>query len=242
MLQSTVFKKLIYHFTNFYYRAEVKGFENIPKERCLFVANHNLGFFWNPEIWILFSRYYLQNNMPPVFGLAHKIAFKIPLFSTFIKSIGAIDANYENALQALKERSVIVFPGGSWESYRPSSDKYKIDFKNRNGFARLAKEANVKIIPIVTSGAHNGWYIFRRGARIAKFLRLDKLFGIDIFPIGLSFPFGVFIGPIFPFIPFPTKVRLSILKPIESNSSVNAISELVKKRMQDELTDLSTKY
>ena len=54
--------KFIRLLTRIYFRAEVTGFENIPKGRCLFVSNHNLGLGWNPEIWIFGTNYYLSNN------------------------------------------------------------------------------------------------------------------------------------------------------------------------------------
>jgi 1-acyl-sn-glycerol-3-phosphate acyltransferase len=233
--------KLIRLITQIYFRAEIRGFENIPKGRCLFVSNHNLGFCWNPEIWIFGANYYLSDKYDlPLYGLAHHLGFKIPIVSRFIRFIGASSGRLNNAIDTLNGKNkIIVFPGGGWESFRPTQDRDKIDFKGRAGFARLAKESGVQIIPIVTAGAHDSWYIWKRGHRIAHFLKLDKLLSIDFFPIGFSFPFGFIFGPFIPYVPLPRKIKMSILKPINTDGNIESIVEEVNKVMQEELTTLA---
>ncbi len=78
----------------------------------------------------------------------------------------------------------------------------------------MALESGVPLVPIVAVGAHDGWYVWRRGTRIAEFLRLKKYFRIDVFPLGCALPFGFFVGALWPVLPLPRKIILEILPPI----------------------------
>ena len=210
-------RKLIYTFTNLYFRPVVSGLENIPNAPCLLVGNHNAIVTLCPEIWIFGSHYFLKHDKLKVLG--HDLVLRVPLLRSIAKSyLRYIPNNLQEAKRALEDQAhVLVFPGGGWESCRPSKDRDIINFNGRSGFIKLALEAGVPIIPIVSTGAHDGLYILKRGARIAEFLGLKKFFRIDTFPLGLSFPFVLHIGPLFPFIPLPRKVILSILPSIDVN-------------------------
>jgi 1-acyl-sn-glycerol-3-phosphate acyltransferase len=56
--------------------------------------------------------------------------------------------------------------------------------------------------------------VLLRGRRLARWLQLDKVARLKMFPIALSAPWG--IGPaMLPEIPLPTKIRTAFLDPIE---------------------------
>lgn len=208
--------KIIYTLTKWYYSAEVKGLENIPNSPCLLVGNHNAIAVVNPEIWIFGSHYLQHHHQLKVLG--HDLVLKIPGIAFLAKKyLHYIPNNFESSKNALQEGAhLLVYPGGGWESSRPSEQRDQIDFKNRTGFIQLAKESHVPIIPIVSTGAHDGLYIIKRGHRIAKWLGLQRLLRIDTFPLGFSFPFVFHIGPFFPFIPLRSKVVVEILPAIHS--------------------------
>jgi 1-acyl-sn-glycerol-3-phosphate acyltransferase len=206
--------KSLFHLTKRYFNTSVKGLEHIPDGPCLFVGNHNAIAGMSPEIWIFGSYYFERRNSLKVLG--HDLILKIPGLSFLAKKyLRYIPNNYESAKQSLKQGAqVLVYPGGGWESCRPSKDRDLIDFKNRSGFIKLAREANIPIVPIVSTGAHDGLYIWKRGHRLAKTLQLHRFLRIDTFPVGLSFPFILHIGPFIPFVPLPRKVILEILPQI----------------------------
>ncbi len=137
------FDRLVSLGTKYYFRAEVRGLDDIPRGAALLVGNH---------------------SATPI----------IP--DTFIK--------------------VLVYPGGGWESSRPSRDK--IDFHDRHGFVELALRWGVPIIPVVGAGLHDGWHVLTRGDRIAKFFHLKTLMRTDVFPIAFALPTGLVIGPAAP--------------------------------------------
>ncbi|HEX4922446.1 MAG TPA: 1-acyl-sn-glycerol-3-phosphate acyltransferase [Bdellovibrionales bacterium] len=197
-----------------YYRAELSGFENIPPGPALLVGNHNAIAVVSPEIWLFGSRYFEEYDKLKVLG--HDLVLRAPGAARFARSyLKYIPNSHASALRALAEGShVLVYPGGAWESCRPSRERGRIDFAGRTGFVRLAREAGVPIVPVVATGAHDGVYVWRRGTRLARALGLKRWFRIDAFPVGLSFPLLFLIGPLFPFVPLPRKVILKVLPPV----------------------------
>ena len=239
---SKALRRTALFFSRNYFRAEVRGLSHIPEGPCLLVGNHNCIGVVNPEIWIFGAHYLSDKKRRPLKALGHDIVTRIPVASALsVKYLGYIPNNSQAAVQSLKEgNNVLVYPGGGWESCRPSSERDRIDFKNRSGFVKVARAAGVPIVPVVSSGAHDGVYIWRRGHRIAKWLGLHRLFRIDAFPIGLSFPFLIHVGPLFPFFPLPRKVKMEILPPVFIEKDLNdvEIAQKIVSMMQETLTSL----
>ena len=216
--------RVVRSFTRLYYRLELRG--AVPDGPCLLVGNHNFGAYVNPEIYILGS------HVPGLKQLAHDLLFKVPGVRSVARHFGAIPAKHEDALRALREgHRVAVFPGGAWESFRPSSQRDVIDFKGRSGFVRLAREAGVPIVPVVTAGGHDGWHIVTRGEGIARALGLNR-FRIDVFPIGFAAPFGLLIGPT-PFMPLPHKIICDIGQPMHDVTDADQVVSVMQAKLNE---------
>ena len=54
---------------------------------------------------------------------------------------------------SVRDFSLLAYPGGEKESFRPYKDRKKIDFYQRKGFIRLALRSDVPMVPIVSVGA-----------------------------------------------------------------------------------------
>ncbi len=214
-----------------YFRCDVSGWENVPDSKVLFVGNHNglLTF----EVLMLFHAWWKRfGPSRRALGLAHGIALGNPFFRWIIPRIGAIPADPELAYEALgRDYSVLVYPGGEKESFRPFKDRKKIDFYQRKGFIRLALKSKVPIVPIVSVGAHESYVILHRGEEIAEKLGLKEKFRLHGLPItfrSLFFLWCVTTGvfTFFPlliapaafmaiFVPMPAKMTFRILPPID---------------------------
>lgn len=214
-----------------YFRCEVTGWENVPETRALFVGNHNglLTF----EVLMLFQAWWKRFGASRrALGLAHSIALNNPFFRWIIPRLGAIPADPELAYEALaRDYSLLVYPGGEKESFRPFKDRKKLDFYNRKGFIKLALKAKVPMVPIVSVGAHESYIILHRGEEIAEKLGLKEKFRLHGVPITFRSIFfmwcmatGVFT--FFPlliapaaffsiFIPMPAKMTFRILPAID---------------------------
>ncbi len=85
------------------------------------------------------------------------------------------------------------YPLGDLDAYKPSRQKDRIVFEERDGFIRLATQCSIQLVPVVSIGAHGGFYVLTDGAQfVAKFgLRRDTW--IEVLPVGLWVPWG--LGP-----------------------------------------------
>jgi 1-acyl-sn-glycerol-3-phosphate acyltransferase len=214
-----------------YFRCEFSGWENIPETKALYVGNHNglLTF----EVLMLFHAWWKKfGSSKRALGLAHSVALDNPFFRWLLPRLGAIPADPDVAYEAMeRDFSLLVYPGGEKESFRPYSDRKKIDFYQRKGFIRLALKCKVPIVPIVSVGAHESYVILNRGEELAEKLGLKERFRLHGLPItfrGIFFMWclvtGVFtffpllLAPFalgFAFVPMPTKMTFRILPPID---------------------------
>src|SRR3954454_5971210 len=182
-------------YADIYHRAEVRGLENIPEEGAvLLVGNHSGGTLIADTF--VFSACFYEHFGPnrDFHQLAHDMVFRIPGIRALLPPWGTVPASPVNMKRALdKGAALLVYPGGDWETYRPSWESAKIDFAGRKGFARLALEYRVPVVPIVSIGGQETALFLGQGRRLSKALQLDRLFRIKLSPPVLGPPFGATI-------------------------------------------------
>lgn len=203
-----------------YFKPVVKGLEHIPDGPALFVGNHSGGTLI-PDSFILGQALYDAvgvEEMP--YGLGHQIAISIPLLHHLVVPLGAVRASHENA-HALFEKGhkVLVYPGGDIDSMRAFKDRDRVVFGPRRGYLRLALRENVPIIPVVAIGGQSTFLILDDGAWLARLLKVDRWFRMKVWPITLSLPWGLLIGPTPPHLPLPSKILVEVLQPIRFDRS-----------------------
>ncbi|MBL1079369.1 acyltransferase family protein [Nocardia sp. 2] len=200
-----------------YFRPEVRGLERIPARGPILVVGNHSGGNVSPEVMVTtlaFTRHFGPQR--PFYQLAHNLVMAAPLLGDAAAKFGTLAANPENARTALRSgAAVLVYPGGDWEVHRPAWQEDRIDFAGRTGFARLAWQERVPIVPMVNYGAHENHLILTRGDRLARLLKLDKMFRLKVFPISLALPWIVNISDLAGHLPLPTKVTIEFLSPID---------------------------
>jgi 1-acyl-sn-glycerol-3-phosphate acyltransferase len=238
------FKERVSPIVNRYFRADVRGMESMPEGPALLVSNHSGGMF-TPDPLILGAEFYEKFGYErPLFVLAHNTVLMGPLESHLLR-IGVVHASREIASAALNAGGVVlVFPGGDFDSYRPSSLNTVIDFNGRTGYITTALAAGVPIVPTVSIGAQQSQLFLTRGMGMAKKLGLDKRLRLKILPVSVGFPFGIsVILP--PNLPLPTKITTQILEPINlaaefgPNPDVDEVDRHVRSVMQSALDKLA---
>jgi 1-acyl-sn-glycerol-3-phosphate acyltransferase len=143
-----------------------------------------------------------------------------------------------------RDAALLVYPGGDWETYRPSWESSKIDFAGRKGFARLALEYGVPIVPVVSIGGQETALFLGQGSRLSRALRLDKAFRIKVLPPVLGPPVGTTVLDLPIRFPLPAKITVSVGQPIDlreklgSRAGADDAYELVTSNMQRTLTRL----
>jgi 1-acyl-sn-glycerol-3-phosphate acyltransferase len=123
-------------------------------------------------------------------------------------------------------------------------DRNHIVFGGRYGFASLAMEEHVPIVPIVTAGAGESLLVLTDGERLARALRLDKLLRVKALPTSISLPWGFNVGAVgmLPYLPLPTKLRTRVLAANTAGpgEDAEAYGERIHTAMQDALTELTS--
>ncbi|MFW5739971.1 MAG: lysophospholipid acyltransferase family protein [Myxococcota bacterium] len=207
--------QLISPVLRWYFRPVIRGIERIPDGPGLYVGNHNGGIM-TFDSFTLFAEIYRQRGLSDVpYGLGHEVAIALPVFREIVIPLGAIRASHETAHAAfLAGHKVLVYPGSDYDAFRPYRDRNRIVFGPRRGYVRLALRERVPIIPIVTAGAHEVLYILSDGRTLARWLPLAKLIRAKAWPIALTFPWGLTIGPPPPYIPRRSQFFQEVLEPI----------------------------
>jgi 1-acyl-sn-glycerol-3-phosphate acyltransferase len=224
-----------------YFRADVRGLQNIPEEGpVLLVGNHSGGNL-TPDTHVFtlaFSTYFGVERR--FHQLAHNLVLSMPGLS-LLRKHGTVAATPENAALALdKGAALLVYPGGDYEVHRPTWESARVDFGGRKGFIRLAKERGVPLVPVVAIGGQETALFLSRGERLARLFGLDRMFRLKVLPISLALPWGLNVGDMLGHIPLPAKLTIQVLEPIDvSGMDVEEAYELVTTRMQTALTGLA---
>ncbi len=196
-----------------WYRAEVRNVEQIPPTGGALVVSNHSGGMLTPDVLLFAPAFYHHFGYDrPLYTLAHYGVFIGPL-DGMMRRLGVIEASPENASAALHSGAVVlVFPGGDYDSYRPTLSANTIDFNGRTGYVRTAIEAGVPIVPTVSIGGQETQLFLTRGNWLARKLGLSRA-RIDILPVSFGLPFGLSV--IFPpNLPLPAKIVTEVLEPI----------------------------
>lgn len=198
-----------------WFRSEVRGLDTFPSGGALVVSNHSGGAITLDVPIFAIDFYETFGYVRPVFTLSHDILFRGPQ-AKLLEAAGFIRANRNNAAAALRAGGVVVvFPGGDYDAYRPTSVSNTVDFNGRTGYVKTALKAGVPIVPMVSIGGQENQFYLSRGGWLARQLGLKKLMRSDILPITFGFPFG-FSLLILPLnLPLPTKIVTKTLEPID---------------------------
>ncbi len=198
-----------------YFRLDAHGWEHVPDAPVMIVSNHS-GGTTIPDVWGFLAGWYRRFGAHrPIHPMAHEIILSTEATGRFFGTRGVLRANHALASDVLTHwrRDLMVMPGGDIDTWRPYSERYSVRFGGRKGYARLALKAGVPVVPVANAGAHETLFIITDGRAIARKMGLHELMRAEIFPIHLSFPWGLAIGP-WPHIPMPAKLRYRIGAPV----------------------------
>ncbi len=243
-------------FYKYYFRVQTDGWHHIPEnEQVLLVGSHNGGTAAPDMIMMMydwFSRFGVDRL---AYGLMHRYAWQLnPELAGVGAKLGAIKAHPKMAFAAFQRgASVLVYPGGQYDMFRPHSQRDRIYFAGQKGFIKLALRQQVPIIPVISVGAHDTLIVlgdyYEQAKQIQQDLGIPWLYGIDpgVFPIYLGLPWGIAFGPL-PNFPLPVQIHTRICSPVvfdrygrnaaTDRQYVDACYRLVCTQMQQELDRL----
>ena len=228
-----------------WFRAEVRGLHHIPRDRpVLLVGNHSGGNL-TPDSFV-FALGFASHFGPerPLHVLVHNLVSAYPGLG-FLRRLGTLPADPAVAREALEAGScVLVYPGGDREAHRPSTQSARIAFGGRSGFVRLALEAGVPIVPVVSIGGQETAVFLSRGEGLARALGVDRSLRLKALPVSLAPPWGLNVGDFLGHVPLPAKIVVQVLPPIDvverfgADPDIGEVYDHVTRTMQEMLTEL----
>lgn len=218
-------------FYRHYFRVQTSGWEHIPRQgQLLLVGSHNGGLATPDLPMFLYDWFRRFGFGREVYGLAHaKVWQGHPAMAKLAARVGAVPFYPRNALVILNQgHSLLVYPGGGNEAFRPHRQRQQIQFSGRTGFLRLALWHSLPIIPLISWGSHDTLIVLEDCyARVQRLhgLGLPWLMGIDpeVFPIYLGLPWGLAFGPL-PNLPLPARIHTRVCPPIHFDRLGHAAS------------------
>jgi 1-acyl-sn-glycerol-3-phosphate acyltransferase len=198
-----------------YFGVEVEGWRHVPEAPVMIVSNHSGGTSI-PDVWGFVSAWYQNYGVHrPLHPMAHEIILSTQATGEYFARRGVLRGSREVAHRVLREyrRDLMVMPGGDQDTWRPYSERYTVRFGGRTGYARLALQAGVPIVPLAHAGAHETLIVLSSGRRLAEVLRLPEIMRASIWPVHLSLPWGLAVGP-WPHIPTPARFRYRLGPPV----------------------------
>lgn len=233
-----------------YFRAQVRGLDRVPTGAALYVGNHSGGMM-TADSFVFCTELYRERGLADMpYGLGHEVAIQLPLVHQFMVPLGAVRASHDNAMRLFgRGAKVMVYPGGDVDNQRPFRHRNRIVFGGRTGYIRLALRAGVPIVPVVAAGGHSSLIVIDDLRWAARVLRTDRWARLKALPVSLSIPWGLTLGPVFPFLPLPVRILVEVLDPIqfdrtgeEASDDVNYVrrcADRVEDAMQDALDRLA---
>lgn len=179
----------------------IEGLEHLPRGPALLVGNHGLLGYET----LLFFHAILERTGRLPLGLADRWFFRVPGLRDILVRCGGMLGSMHNARGALGRGDwVVAYPGGAREVLkRHNSAKYRLQWERSLGFAKLAAELKIPIIPFASAGVDDTFNIvasLRGSGRLlmqnAKY-DLPVLWGLGPFPrpVPFWFRFGKPIAP-----------------------------------------------
>jgi 1-acyl-sn-glycerol-3-phosphate acyltransferase len=198
-----------------YFRLEAQGLENVPRSPAMIVSNHS-GGTTIPDVWGFGVLWYRAFGVErPLHLMAHDIILATDATRRFFGRRGVLRGSRKLAAHVLTDwqRDLMVMPGGDLDTWRPYRERYRVRFGGRTGYARLAIQSGVPIVPVANAGAHETLMVLSDGRDLARKLHLRELWRASIWPVHLSLPWGLAVGP-WPHLPLPARLRYRIGLPI----------------------------
>lgn len=136
--------EVLYRLVQTWFKPRVFGADRIPERPCLFVGNHGLFAVDGLIVLPVMLRDYTRFLRP----MGDKFLFTDPRIASVLLKHGAT-MGHPDVCRALMSRGhdLLVFPGGAHEAVKAARENYRLQWKDRDGFVRLAAEQGYTVVP-----------------------------------------------------------------------------------------------
>ncbi|MEV4254721.1 lysophospholipid acyltransferase family protein [Spirillospora sp. NPDC049652] len=224
------------------------GLDHLPASGpALLVGNHTL--YGVVDAPLIFFEIHRRRGVW-VRSLADHAHWLIPGWRRIMDLGGSVDGTPDNCRALLRAgQMVVVFPGGAREAARARDDRYRLQWENRLGFARLAVEAGCPIVPFGSVGAEEMFTtvldadsrLLAPARTLARSVLGERAKGRDDFMM----PLARGIGPTL--VPRPERLYFRFGAPIDTTAwagredddlTVTEVRDLARKAVQEIIDSL----
>ncbi|MFM1875951.1 MAG: hypothetical protein RL266_1688 [Bacteroidota bacterium] len=190
-----------------YFQPQFFGMDNVhPDKPALYVTNHSVLGALDGTLWA--AQLYMEKDIF-MRSLVDDLHYMMPGWKDIAPKLGFVRGSRENCAAMMEHgEHIMVYPGGGRETCKRKGEKYKLTWKKRTGFARMAIESGYDIITVAQVGQEDAYDIVMDGDEI-----MDSKFGDWLREKGIAekymkdgdtvFPLARGIGPTL--IPRPEK-------------------------------------
>ncbi|MCA9564109.1 MAG: acyltransferase family protein [Myxococcales bacterium] len=217
---------------------KVFGMENVPDERpLLFVGNHTI--FGILDVPMMFRALLLEKDIF-LRSLGDHLHFKIPVWREMIARYGVVDGTRKNCAALMDAgECILVFPGGAREVAKRKDEKYRLIWKERVGFVRMAVRHGCTIVPFSAVGAEDAYDILLdandiMATPLGPLIKKLKLRDATLLPIATG------VGPT----PFPRPHRLYFrfgtpisTQPFKGQDADTALCHQIREQVRKEVEE-----
>jgi 1-acyl-sn-glycerol-3-phosphate acyltransferase/ketosteroid isomerase-like protein len=132
---------------------KVLGIDRIPHRPVLFAGNHTRYAFL--DLPFMMSELWTRRRIV-VRSLGEHAHYSIPVWRDLLTMAGMVRGTRANVRALMGDgQNIVVFPGGTGEVFKGRGQDYRLMWKERLGFARLAIEFGYPIVPFSAVGAED---------------------------------------------------------------------------------------
>ncbi len=128
------------------------GLAHVPTDRpFLLVGNHTIMGVLDAPLLVL-GLY--EKTGVFVRSLGDHLHFRVPGWRDVLARFGTVEGTRDNCRALMRAgEPILVYPGGGREVFKHKGEKYRLIWKNRTGFVRMAIEHGYPIVPFAAVGA-----------------------------------------------------------------------------------------
>ena len=189
-----------------WFRTEVIGIHNLPREGgALLVANHAGGLWAIDGAMTAIAVHETHPDHRYLRMLGADLVFTTPVLGPLARKTGSTLACNADARRLLNQGELVgVWPEGFKGIGKPFSERYKLQRFGRGGFVSAALRTGVPIIPVSIVGSEEVYPVLGNAKTLARVLNLPY------FPLTPTFPW---LGPL-GVLPLPVKWYIEFGEPI----------------------------
>ncbi len=178
-----------------WHRARLEGLDHLPASPALLIGNHGL---FGLETLVFFYLLHHHTGRVPVGMTDRRVFGKAPMRQVLF-TVGGVPGTRENGKAALQAgRWVVCYPGGAHEVFKTPARRYQLAWDRAIGFAKLAIEADVPVVPFAGLGVDDTF------VNLGHVPLTKALFGRYAAPVAVG------VGPL----PLPVQLTFRFAPPI----------------------------